>query len=92
MYDEKLAREIMGYLQEHPYSGDSVEGICKWWLMRQRISESLDAVQQTVEHLSRTGFLYERKLADGRRIYFFARQPDATAIDNEKNFEGGLVH
>jgi hypothetical protein len=92
MYDEKIAREIMGYFREHPYSGDSVEGISRWWLMQQRISESLEVVQQVLEHLNEIGFLYERKTADGHSIYFAANHPDASApIDVEKNFEGGLL-
>ncbi|HEX5604760.1 MAG TPA: hypothetical protein VFX63_19500 [Pyrinomonadaceae bacterium] len=84
MYDEKMAREIMAYLRENPYAGDSVEGISKWWLMRQRITETLEAVQQVLEHLRSTGFLYERRMANGRKVYFAAQAEAAALIENEK--------
>ena len=91
MYDEKMAREIMAYLRENPYSGDSIEGISRWWLMRQHITETLEAVQQVLEHLSSTGFLYERRMANGRRVYFAAHHDAAALIENENNFEGGFI-
>lgn len=92
MYDEKIAREIMSYLQERPHSGDSVEGISRWWVMRQRISESIYAVQQVLEHLQRAGLIYERSMADGRSVYFANTNPDTTELGaNQIDFEGGLV-
>lgn len=83
MYDKKMAREIMAYLRENPYSGDSVEGISRWWLMRQHITETLGAVQQVLEHLSSTGFLYERRMANGRRVYFAAHPETAALVETK---------
>jgi hypothetical protein len=70
MYDKKMAREIVAYLRENPYAGDSLEGISRWWLMRQRVSESVDAVREVLEHLRNKGCLYECSLADGRKVYY----------------------
>jgi hypothetical protein len=81
MYNEKMADEIMAYLRENPYAGDSVEGISRWWLMQQRISESIKAVQEVIEHLHNIGFLYERRMASGRKVYF-AAHPDDCANRN----------
>ena len=92
MYDKKLARELMSYLREHPHSGDSVEGISLWWVMRQRITESIYAVQQVLEHLQKAGLIYERRMADGRSVYFANAEPETTELDvNHFDFEGGLL-
>ncbi len=92
MYDKKIAREIMSYLREHPHSGDSVEGISLWWVMRQRITESIYAVQQVLEHLQSAGLIYERRMADGRSVYFANSDPDTTEWDaTQIDFEGGLL-
>ena len=92
MYDEKLAREIISYLREHPHSGDSVEGISRWWVMRQRINESIYAVRQVLEHLQGAGLIHERRMADGRSVYFANNNPDLNELDvNHIDFEGGLL-
>ena len=92
MYDEKIAREILSYLREHPHSGDSVEGISLWWVMRQRISESIYAVRQVLEHLQKAGFISERRMADGRSVYFANNNLDTTEFDlNQIDFEEGLL-
>lgn len=92
MYDEKIAREILSYLREHPHSGDSVEGISLWWVMRQRISESIYAVRQVLEHLQSVGLISERRMADGRSVYFANTNLDTTEMDlNQIDFEEGLL-
>ena len=92
MYDQKLAREILSYLREHPHSGDSVEGISRWWVMRQRISESIYAVQQVLEYLLRVGLISERRMADGGSVYFANTNLGTTELDtNQIDFEGGLL-
>jgi Fe2+ or Zn2+ uptake regulation protein len=92
MYDEKLAREILSYLREHPHSGDSVEGISRWWVMRQRISESIYAVRQVLEYLERAGLISERRMADGCSVYFANTNPDTIELHaNQIDFEGGLL-
>jgi len=92
MYDKNMAQEIMAYFRENPCAGDSVEGISRWWLMRQRVTESLVAVQQALEHLSSIGLVCECRMADGRKVYFAAARAEATALmENGNNFEGGLI-
>ena len=82
MYDKQMAREIVAYLRENPYAGDSVEGISRWWLMRQRITDSIEAVQNVLEHLRKNGSLYECSLANGRKVYFAA---PAEAVPGDEN-------
>ena len=47
-----------------------MEGIAKWWVMRQRISESVEAVHQALEKLREDGAVQERRTTDGRTLYF----------------------
>ena len=90
MYDKKMAHEIMAYFRENPCAGDSVEGISRWWLMRERITESVNAVQQALEHLSSVGLVYERRMADGRKVYFAAAHTEATALIESEKFVSEL--
>jgi chromosome segregation and condensation protein ScpB len=60
--------------------------------MRQRISESVYAVQQVLDHLRKAGLIYERKMADGRSVCFAKTNPDTTELDaNQIDFEKGLL-
>ena len=75
MYDEEIAKAILEYLLEQPASGDTVEGISKWWIMRQRINESTEVVAVVLEELGRKGLIYERPTADGNIVYFAKPTP-----------------
>ena len=93
MHEKKIAREILAYLRDHPLSGDTVEGVSKWWLMQQRIKESVNAVQQVLSHLEKEGLVHERTMPDGRTLYFANTEPDNwDAVKSENDSEGGLVH
>ena len=93
MHGKKIEKEILAYLRDHPLSGDSVEGVSKWWLMPQRINESVNAVQQVLTHLEKAGLIYERTMPDGRTLYFANTQADAwEAVKSENDSEGGLIH
>ncbi len=74
---EKIAQEIVDYLREHPRGGDTLAGISKWWVMRQRISESVKTVSRVLEQLGKEGIVYERILADGKVVYFANTGPDS---------------
>lgn len=47
-----------------------MEGISKWWVLRQRVSESVDVVRLVLEELRKQGLVQSRKLGDGQTIYF----------------------
>lgn len=57
-----LARRILAYLDEHPQSQDTLEGVAHWWLLQQRIDESLDEVQAALDELTKSGLV----VSDGR--------------------------
>jgi hypothetical protein len=65
----EIARAIERYLAKHPNAADSMEGIRRWWLMRQRYEESAQQVQQALEQLLRQGVVTKRVLTDGQVLY-----------------------
>jgi hypothetical protein len=73
--ESKLAQQILDYLQDQPEAGDTLEGIARWWVLRQRLSESSVIIGRAVEALKRKGYLEEHKTPDGR-IMYFARRGD----------------
>jgi hypothetical protein len=76
MYNEEIAKAILEYLRDQPGSGDTVEGISKWWIMSQRIKESIEVVRVVLEELGRKGLIYERSTADGSIVYFARKPPE----------------
>ena len=70
MAPEITAQEIIEYLQEHPHSGDTAEGIVKWWVLRHRLNQAADSAHHLLAQLVEMGVLYERRTADGQVIYF----------------------
>jgi hypothetical protein len=64
-----IAHAIERYLAKHPNAADSVEGIRRWWLMRQRYEESAQQVQEALEQLLRAGIINKRVLSDGQVLY-----------------------
>ena len=69
-----LAREIRAYLKAHPNAADSVDGIAKWWLARQRYVEALDEIQEALEELVVQGVVAKHVTAGGKTIYASTEQ------------------
>lgn len=70
MIQREISQEILDYLREHPHSGDTLEGVSKWWLLQQRVSECVENVFHALKQLGNDGFVHERIMADGKVIYF----------------------
>lgn len=66
---KKVAAEIQGYLDAHPQAMDSVDGVLKWWLTRQRLEESMLTVEQALDYLVGCNRVRRRELAGGRVVY-----------------------
>lgn len=50
---------VVQYLEENPEAMDTLDGIAEWWVMRQRIRTSVDAIARVVERLVGEGLLEE---------------------------------
>lgn len=64
-----IAGIIERYLNEHPRAADTPEGICSWWIARQRYDESLDDVQNAINYLVELGRMSRVALPDGSAVY-----------------------
>ena len=74
-----IADEIIRYLDTHPKAADTLEGITKWWVARQRYYESAEKVQKALEFLvvrelitrveRNTGdIIYTNKYSNSRKV------------------------
>lgn len=68
--DDLICQLVLEYLREHPYAGDTLEGIREWWMFRQRLDDSVEAVERVLKQLNKTGAIYARQTASGRTLYF----------------------
>ena len=75
----RLAQDIQRYLQAHPHAADSIDGILRWWLPRQRLEESATKVRQALELLAQRGAVSKRVFA-GQVVYANAQRDS----DNNK--------
>ena len=69
MEDDSVALCILAYLSRCPQAADTVEGIAHWWIMRQRLVESVEEVQRSIESLKAKGLISEHTGPDGRSIF-----------------------
>jgi hypothetical protein len=65
----EIAREILGYLTDHPLAQDTVEGIIEWWLLERRIKCETVKVKNALVGLIALGLVVEFQCRDGRARY-----------------------
>lgn len=71
----EIARQIERYLAAHPNAADSLEGILRWWLTRQRYEDSAQQVRRALEQLLQQGTITTRMLSDGKTLYVRRSRP-----------------
>lgn len=79
---EKIASEIKSYLDEHPYAADNIDGITGWWLLRQRLKEHRNNVEQALLLLLAKGCVRQQINDDGSQIYMSSKNHNS--ISNRK--------
>lgn len=65
--DNRLEAAIVGYVQEHPESMDTLEAIAEWWVMRRIVRVEVEAVARVVTRLTERGVLEIVEMAGERR-------------------------
>lgn len=68
-----IALEIEQYLEKHPRSKDSLEGIRSWWLTCMPLAATSFKVERALERLIQRGVVSKEILPDNRVIYSSAR-------------------
>jgi hypothetical protein len=66
---EKISSLILHYLHENPDSGDTLEGISKWWLELERIEVSVNEVANALKSLVKKGHIVSYKVKGGTTFY-----------------------
>lgn len=79
---ERLAKEIMQYLQTHPSAADTADGIAKWWIWRQRITGMVSNVQSALDQLVEQGYLVTRTVAG--EVFYKRRDTGSNQADEKK--------
>jgi len=74
---DELADTILRYVASRPDACDTVEGICDWWIPRQRYVEARGDVFAALELLTARGQIAVRNGADGQVLYRARRSPDS---------------
>ena len=69
-----VAEQILRYLVANPKASDTLEGVAKWWLMKQRLTESIVLVQGALKLLEDKGLVVERRNVDGGLLYMVAQR------------------
>jgi hypothetical protein len=67
--DSEIEASVIGYLGQHPHAADSLDGVVKWWLARQRYETAHERIGRTMEQMAVGGILDRRTLPDGTVLY-----------------------
>jgi hypothetical protein len=71
---QEMEREILDYLARHPAAADHRDAIFAYWIMRERFSRGLNALDDALASLVRRGELERINLPDDNAIYRAPRQ------------------
>jgi hypothetical protein len=63
-----VARALLNYLEQHPGSADTKEGITRWWVLEQHLVEQMELVEAALNDLQQRGLVECSNMA-GRIIY-----------------------
>jgi hypothetical protein len=79
---ERLAREVLRYLNRHPGASDTIEGIAQWWIAKQRLEDTLVHVQAAVDQLVERHLIEASQGAAGRTSYRLRREAIPPAVED----------
>ncbi|ARU26671.1 hypothetical protein [Cellvibrio sp. PSBB006] len=66
---QSIAGIIRRYLSSCPEASETVEGIARWWLARQRYQDSLELVQHALDYLESQGQVEKVNASKGVVLY-----------------------
>jgi len=72
---DELANTILRYVATRPNACDTLDGVCQWWIPRQRYFDTRNDVLAALELLTARGELCSRADADGQVLYRAPRPP-----------------
>ncbi len=66
---EDIARIILNYLSKNPDAGDTLEGISRWWLNREKIDVAVDEIAGVLEALIKEGLIEKQTMPGDNANY-----------------------
>lgn len=88
LYRDKLARQIVIYLRDYAFSGDTLEGVSRWLVKQLRVSECVNDVHRALVQLGNEGLVYQRTTPAGRTLFFANMCADTCdAVEDKHQFE-----
>ncbi|MCP4254185.1 MAG: hypothetical protein GY775_12410 [Candidatus Scalindua sp.] len=66
---EDIARIILNYLSKNPDAGDTLEGISRWWLNRDKIDVAVDEIAGVLEALIKEGLIEKQTMPGDNANY-----------------------
>lgn len=67
--ESPIERQILDYLEANPEAQDTMRGIVEWWILKQRIAESLSEVEAAVANLVTQRRVIAKSGPDGQVSY-----------------------
>ena len=64
-----LSVEILGYLEQNPRASDTLVGIARWWVLRQRIEAMTTEVKGALDQLVALGLVVRTSRAHAQPVY-----------------------
>lgn len=77
-----VADAIRRYLAQRPEAAETVEGVAKWWLARQRYDDSVSLVQHALDYLEQQGEVEKISVTSGQVFYRKARSVNHAPLFN----------
>lgn len=65
----RIAQELLSYLARHPDAQDTLDGICEWWLLEEKIKRRKAEVSEVLGDLVRSGLVLEQPGRDEHTRY-----------------------
>lgn len=65
----RVAADIMEYLQQRPMASDTLDGVVHWWLLHHSIMQKKSLVKQALEHLAEQGKVFKADNANREAVY-----------------------
>jgi hypothetical protein len=75
--DREIEHSVMSYLGGNPHAADTLDGITRWWLPKQRYVTASARIEAVLQRLVCEGQLQLRYLPSGAAMYSAADLPRA---------------
>ena len=87
--ERECVEAVLGYLTEHPYASDTLEGITEWWVMRHHVRVEAHRVVRVLKTLTESGYL--EKIGEGENpIYRLKTRDDRPILGDSAPSNGGI--